>query len=139
MANNRSDAQRDKEINMVKGTQPAAPPATLYLLLWATNPTDNNGTSGVEISGSSYARQAITSATAWSAISTVGGLRQISNLNDILFPAVTTTGYTVVGCSIIDSSSGAGTYWYTGTLTSQAVAVGVQYKVSAGSIVITAG
>ena len=72
-----STVTRDRLLNWFKGTAYPAVPTTTYLGLYtsATGP----GAEGTEVTGGAYARAAITSATGWSAISTVGGIRQISN------------------------------------------------------------
>src|SRR5260221_10682136 len=68
----------DKLLNWMKGTAFGAAPATVYVALFTTAPADD-GTGGVEESGGSYARAAITTSTGFSAIS--GGIapHQISD------------------------------------------------------------
>lgn len=135
MANSTSAYSADIELNYYKGTTPAAPPATWYAALLTAVPTTNTGTGLVEVSGSSYARQPITAATGWSAISQSADLihDEISNVNPISFPAVTTTGYTVVGIAIYDAVT-AGNMRDYAAVTSQAVAVGNQYVIAAGAL-----
>ena len=133
MANAHFGVMADKILGWIKGTTFTAAPATLYVGLFSTTPTANVS-SGTEVTGSSYARQAVAS-TAWSAISQAADTihDQITNSNAITFPAVTTTGYTVVGVGIWDAAS-AGNLLYYQAVTSQAVAVGNQYVIAAGAL-----
>ena len=137
MANSTAQILADRELNYYKGTTPAAPPATFYVALLTAVPTTNTGTGLAEVSGSSYARQPITASTGWSAISQSADAihDQISNVNAITFPAVTTTGYTVVGIAVYDALT-VGNLWEYTSVTSQAVAVGNQYVIAAGALVI---
>lgn len=137
MANSTAQILADRELNYYKGTTPAAPPATWYVALLTAVPTTNTGTGLAEVSGSSYARQPITASTGWSAISQSADTihDQISNVNPITFPAVTTTGYTVVGIAVYDALT-VGNLWEYTSVTSQAVAVGNQYVIAAGALVI---
>lgn len=137
MANALMATQADINLNYFKGTQPAAPPATWYVALLTANATTNTGTGLVEVSGSSYARQPLTASTGWSAISQNADTihDQISNSAVITFPAVTTTGYTVIGLAIYDAVT-AGTLRMTQSVTSQAVAVGNSYQVAIGGLIV---
>jgi hypothetical protein len=135
MANATSKFLADVVLNYIKGSAPATPPANLYIGLFSVTPTANTG-SGTEISGSSYARQAVAS-SAWSAISQNADLihDQISNSNAITFPAVTTTSYTVVGIGVWDALT-AGNLWVYQAVTSQVVAVTNQYQIAIGGLVL---
>ena len=137
MANSTAQILADRELNYYKGTTPAAPPATWYAALLTAVPTTNTGTGLAEVSGSSYARQPITASTGWSAISQSADTihDEISNVNAISFPAVTTTGYTVVGIALYDALT-VGNLWEYVSVTSQAVAVGNQYVIAAGALKI---
>jgi hypothetical protein len=103
--------------------------------MWASSRRHNTG-SGTEVSGSSYARQAVAS-SAWSAISQNADTihDQITNSNAISFPAVTTSGYTVVGVGVWDALSSGHMLLYQ-AVTSQAVAVGNQYQIAAGQLAL---
>ena len=137
MANATAKTLADYILNWIKGTTFQAAPANLYVGLFSTTPTANTG-SGTEITGSSYARQAVAS-TAWSAISQNADTihDQITNSNAISFPAVTTTGYTVVGVGIWDAST-AGNLLFYQAVTSQAVAVGNQYVIASWALSVQA-
>lgn len=136
MANATAKTLADAVLNWFKGTTFTAAPTTVYVGLFTTTPTANTA-SGTEVTGSSYARQAVTTATGWSAITQNADTihDQITNVNAITFPAVTTTGYTVVGVGIWDAAS-AGSNLYYQPVTSQAVAVGNQYQIAAGALAV---
>lgn len=135
MANSTAKTLADNVLGWMRGTTFPAAPANLYVGLFLTTPTANTG-SGTEVSGSSYARQAVAS-SAWSTISQNADTihDQISNSNAITFPAVTTTGYTVVGVGIYDALTVGNLLFYI-AVTSQAVAVGNQYSIASGSLVV---
>ncbi len=135
MANATAQYWADQQLSWIKGTNVVAAPANLYVGLFSTTPTANTG-SGTEISGSSYARQAVAS-SAWSAISQNADTihDQITNSSAITFPAVTSTTYTVVGVGVWDASSSGHLLWYQ-AVTSQTVAVGNQYQIAAGALAI---
>ncbi len=137
MANATAKVLADYILNWWKGTTFSAAPTTTYLALLTAVPTKNDGTGLTEVSGSSYAREAITSSTGWSAISlNADNIHdQISNAAAITFPTVTTTGYTVVGVALYDAST-AGNLLAYGSVTSQAVAVGNAYSLAIGALIL---
>jgi hypothetical protein len=73
---------------------------TLYIALYTTLPADD-GTGGVEVSGGSYARVAVTNNSGF----TVTG-NQVVNAADIVFTDPTLNWGTVVGFGILDAASG---------------------------------
>jgi hypothetical protein len=118
MAGSKTDALEQRILDhLFKGGATPALTAlsTVYVALYTVVPTDS--TAGTEVSGSSYARQAVASA-AWTRTNS-----QIANNAEIAFPAVTGSAYTVVGWAIMDaSSSGNQLYW--GDCTSTTMNVG---------------
>lgn len=136
MANATAKAIADDLLNWIKGTAFPAALANTYVALLTAVPTKNDGTGLTEVSGSSYARQAVAS-TAWSAIAQSADTLhdQITNSNAITFPAVTTTGYTVVGVALYDALT-VGNLLFYASVTSQAVAIGNQYVIAAGALAI---
>lgn len=138
MANANQSYLANAILSWVKGTTFPAANANLYVALLTACPTKNDGTGLTEVSGSSYARQAIAS-SGWSAESQASDTihQQISNSAAITFPAVTTTGYTVVGYAIYDALTSGNLCMATpsGVVTSQAVAVGNEYQIAASSLV----
>jgi hypothetical protein len=102
----------DQVLNLLKHANATAAPTTLYLALVKTAPALN--AAGTECTGGTYGRASMTAGTAWSAISTVNGRRQISNSGDIVFTTATadwaTDAAPVVGWEILDNSSGGNRY-----------------------------
>lgn len=137
MANATAKVLADDILNWFKGTTFAAAPTNTYLALLAAVPTKNDGTGLTEVSGSAYARQTIVSSSGWSVISlNADNIHdQISNAAVITFPVVTGSAYTVVGIALYDASS-AGNLLIYGSVTSQQVAVGNQYQLAIGALII---
>lgn len=135
MANSSAKTMSDYILSWIKGSAFPAAPANLYVGLFSTTPTANTG-SGTEVTGSSYARQAVAS-SAWSAITQNADTihDQISNSNAITFPAVTSTPYTVVGIGIWDAATVGNLLFYI-AVTSQSVSVANQYQIAIGQLVI---
>lgn len=89
-------ANKDLEHNL--GKTAFTMPTGCYLALFTVAPTIAGG--GTEVTGSGYARQAVTFGAAASGA--------IANDNLIAFPVVTSSGYTVKGlyAAIMDASTG---------------------------------
>lgn len=138
MANALAKTAADRFLGWLKGTAYPAVPTTLYVALLTTNPTTNSGTGLVECSDTGYARQPITAASGWSAISLNADNvhDQISNGAALTFPAAS-AGYTVVGVALYDAVTAGNLLMYQ-AVTSQAVASGNQYQLAAGSFVVEA-
>lgn len=115
----------------------ATAPTTEYVALFTTNPTADDGTGAVEVSGSAYARVAITASSGWSAISGSGtSPHQISNSGVVTFPTPTGSWGTIIGIGIYDASS-SGNLLYWNSITSQPIASGVVASFAIGALVIT--
>ncbi len=130
----------DKWLNMWKGTAFTFP-ATTYVALLTTNPTDDTGTALVEVSGGAYARQAITGSTGWSSIAPVSGgsgttPEQMSNAAVITFPTPTASWGTIVGIALYDAVT-AGNLLYWASISSQAIGVGVVASFAANTLKVT--
>ena len=124
-------------LNWMKGTTFLTAPTTVYVALFTTAPSDDAGTSAVEVSGGSYARASITTSTGWSSISGAPSApAQISNGSTITFATPTGNWGTVVAIGIYDASS-AGNLLYWGTITSQAINTGVVASFAGGALIIT--
>jgi hypothetical protein len=145
MANATGKLLADPILNWMKGTAlataftsfPANPLVTIWVGLFSTTPTQNTIGSGTEISGNGYARQPITCATGWSAISLNADNihEQISNGAAITFAVATPGGYTVVGVGLFDAVT-AGQMMFYQAVTSQAVAIGNQYQIAIGALIV---
>ena len=127
----------DKMLNWLKGTAFGTAPTTVYVALLTTNPTADDGTGEVEVSGGSYARQAITTSSGWSAISGSGtSPHQISNAAIITFPTPTANWEAVIGIALYDASS-AGNLLYWNSITSQTINSGVVASLAIGALIVT--
>ena len=131
-------------LNLLKGTTwPTAAGAwgavvtTYYVGLFTTNPTSNAATSNgsTEVSGSAYARQAITASSGWSAVGAGSGTSsQISNAAVITFPTPTGSWGNIIGVGIFDAST-TGNLWIWNSITSQAIGTGVVASFAIGALI----
>lgn len=131
MAGSKTDSLEQRILDhLFKG---AATPAlgalsTVYVALYTAVPTD--AAAGTEVTGSSYARQAV-AAAGWTRTAS-----SIANNAEVAFPAVTGSAYTVVGWAIMDAvTSGNQLYW--GDTTSTLMNVGDVPRFAANAITIT--
>lgn len=139
MAGNKSQYLENALLNWLKGTTFPAAPATLYIALFTTAPSNDTGSGAVEVSGGSYARASITTSSGWSAISGGGSsatAEQISNGGTLSFPTPTANWGTVVAIGVYDAST-AGNLLYWNTITSQTVNSGSPVSFAAGALVVT--
>lgn len=131
MAGSKTDAFEARVLDhMFKGGATPALTAlsTVYVALYTAVPTDS--TAGTEVTGSSYARQAVASA-AWTRT-----VSSMANNAEIAFPAVTGSAYTVVGWAILDAvTSGNQLYW--GDCTSTVMNVGDIPRFAPSALTIT--
>lgn len=119
-------------LDEVLGGDDYTPPATVYIALFTSAPSDSGG--GTEVSGGSYARVAVTNnATNWPAAS--AGVKQ--NGTDVTFAQATAGWGTVVAFAVFDAgSSGNMLYW--GALTaSRTVAINDTVSFPTGSLTFT--
>ena len=117
-------------------------PATLYIALYTTSTTDAGG--GTEVTGGSYARQALNPLdTNWyatqggttGASSGTGGAT--SNAAEVAFPVATANWGTITNVAIMDAST-SGNMLFHGALTvSKTVNSGDQFKFSASNLSVT--
>lgn len=106
-----ADYLENKLIDWLMRAQVFSPPATHYVGLLTAAPTDTGG--GIEVSGGSYARVAITSSLAnWAGTQAAGSTTAssgtsgtTSNNSAITFPAPTANWGTVVAFGIFDAAS----------------------------------
>lgn len=123
---NTSDYLEAKLLDHSLGTTAFTMPTNVYLSLHTASPTD---TGGSEVTGGSYARQAIT----WSAASSPAGTK--TNNAVVTFTAMPAVTSTHIG--IYDASS-AGNLLYWGPLTSSIITnSGDTVKFNASSITVT--
>jgi hypothetical protein len=137
MSNSMMQALANDVANWFKGTTFPAAPTTVYVALLTTNASKNDGTSLVECADSAYARQPITCASGFSAVTQTGdgSHQQFSNAAVITFPDVAGSAVTVVGLAIYTAASG-GTLLDSQSVTSQAVSTGNGYQIAIGALIL---
>ena len=121
-----SDYLENKVVGHVFGGSAYTAPATLYVALYTSAPSDTGG--GTEVSGGAYARQTaaftVTNDTA-------------SNTSAIEYPTATADYGTVVAVGVFDASSSGNLLAYGNLTTSKTVSTGDVFRFNAGAIDIT--
>jgi hypothetical protein len=129
---------QDKLVGWLFGSAMGAAP-TAYAALCTTAPTAIDGTGLVEVSGGSYARQAVGSA---GATSTNGAgttaVRQASASGTITFPQASANWGTIVGVAFYDAPSAGNLLGYGDLTASQVVNSGNTFVLSAGNLTLQA-
>lgn len=120
-----SDYLENKILDHMLRNQAFTPPTTVYLALFTSDPGDD--ASGTEVSGGSYAREAITFGSAAS-----GG--QISNTADITFTTATASWGTVTHVGIFDAATVGNLLWHGALSASKTVGDGDTFKVNTGDL-----
>lgn len=124
-------------MNWMKGSAFPTAPATVWVALFTTAPTNDAGASAVEATGGSYARAAITTTTQFSVITGAPGApAQISNSGVVTFATPTVSWGTILAIGIYDAVT-AGNLLYWATITSQAIGIGVVASFAANQLIIT--
>lgn len=102
-------------------------PATVFVALYTTDPTDAN--TGTEVTGGSYARQSATFAAPSNGASTTNA--------DVTFPTATANQGTITHFGIMDALTG-GNLLYHGLLNnSKTIQTGDILKIEAGNLTVT--
>lgn len=116
MAGSKSDYLENKDLDHNLGKTSFTMPASVYLALCTTAPTDSStGSTIVEASYTGYARKQVL-ASALNAAS--GGVT--TNGSDIVFADCTGGSSAIIGFALVDASS-AGNVLYWGTMTSKTI------------------
>ena len=102
-------------------------PATVYLALYTSDPTDAD--TGTEVSGGSYARQAITFDSPSNGVT--------SNTAAIEFPQATGTWGTITYVGIRDALTTGNLLYHTALDASKTIASGDIFKIAIGSLSVT--
>jgi hypothetical protein len=102
-------------------------PATVYVSLWTSDPTDAG--SGTEVSGGSYARTAVTFAAPSNGVTT--------NSADVTFPTCTSSWGTVGWIGINDAATSGNLLYHTALDTSKTIDSGDIFKISTGNLSVT--
>jgi hypothetical protein len=104
-------------------------PATVYVSLWTSDPTDAGD--GTEVTGGSYARTAVSFATA------SGTSGNILNDADVTFPTATASWGTVGWIGINDAATAGNLLYHTALDTSKTIDSGDIFKISTGNLSVT--
>ena len=102
-------------------------PATVYVGLYTSDPTDAN--SGTEVSGGSYARTSVTFGAPSNGVST--------NSAAVEFPQASGSWGTVTHIGILDASTSGNLLYHTALDTSKTRASGDVFKLSTGTLSVT--
>lgn len=102
-------------------------PATVYLGLFTSDPTDAN--TGTEITGGSYARQSITFASPSNGVT--------SNSADITFPTATADWGTVGWIGIYDALTSGNLLYHAPLTVSKTIGNGDTFKIATGNLTLT--
>jgi hypothetical protein len=102
-------------------------PATVYVSLWTSDPTDAG--SGTEVSGGSYARTAVTFGSPSNGATT--------NSADVTFPQATGSWGTVGWIGLNDALSGGNLLYHTALDASKTIDTGDIFKISTGNLSVT--
>lgn len=123
----KSDYLENKILNLVFKNTAYTPPATVYAALMTAAPTDTGG--GTEVTGGSYARQALTMGTP--------SLGVITNTLAVTFSTV--PAGTITHIAIYDASSGGNLLYYNALSSSIIVPAtgGADIEFGVGDITIT--
>ena len=122
-----TDFMENKIIDHMLRNQSYTPPSTVYVALFTTPTTDAGG--GTEVSGGSYARQAVTLSAA------SGGASE--NSADITFPQATADWGTITHVALMDALTGGNMLMHTALDASKTVNNGDTFKINAGDLDVT--
>ena len=102
-------------------------PATVYVALYTTDPTDAD--TGTEISGNGYARQSVTFGAPSNGAST--------NSAAVEFPQATGSWGTIAFIGLRDASSGGNLLYHSPLDASKTISTGDVFRISAGNLSVT--
>ena len=102
-------------------------PATVYVALYTTDPTDAD--TGTEIAGNGYARQSVTFGAPANGAST--------NSTAVEFPQATGSWGTVAYIGLRDASTGGNLLYHSPLDASKTIATGDVFRISAGNLSVT--
>ena len=124
MASNLTDYAENKILDHSLGRTSWTMPATVRVALYTTATNDAGG--GTEVSGGSYARQALTVDAAAS------GATQNSAL--ITFPVASADWGTITHVAVLDAASGGNMIWHGPLTASKTISNGDQLAIPAGDL-----
>jgi len=114
-------------INAVLRNTTYTSPATVYVSLWTSDPTDAG--SGTEVSGGSYARTSVTFGSPSNGVTT--------NNADVTFPTATASWGTVGWIGINDALTSGNLLYHTALDTAKAIDSGDIFKIASGNLSVT--
>jgi len=114
-------------INAVLRNTTYTSPATVYVSLYVSDPTDAD--TGTEVSGGSYARTAVTMGAPSNGVTT--------NSADVTFPTATASWGTVTHIGIHDASTSGNLLFHTPLDTSKTIDSGDIFKITSGNLSVT--
>ncbi len=114
-------------VNAVLRNTSYTSPATVYLALYTSDPTDADA--GTEVSGTSYARQSITFASPSNGVTT--------NSAAIEFPQAGGSWGTITHVGIRDASTSGNLLFHTALDASKTIATGDVFRIASGSLSVT--
>jgi hypothetical protein len=122
-----SNYLEDALINVTLRATAYTAPATVYVSLWTSDPTDAG--SGTEVSGGSYARTAVTFGAPSNGVTT--------NSADVTFPTATGSWGVVGWIGINDALTSGNLLYHTPLDTSKTIDSGDIFKISTGNLSVT--
>lgn len=122
----KSNYLEDAILNHVLRNTALTSPTTVYVALFTVAPTDTGG--GTEVSGGSYARQAVTFGAP------VSGT--VANSGAVTFPTATANWGTIVAIGIFDAVTVGNLLYYGNLTTSKVVDNGDQISFANGAITV---
>jgi hypothetical protein len=122
-----SDYLENKILDHVLKNVSYTSPTTVYVGLFTAAPTDT--TSGTEVSGGSYARQALSVTTASAGITTSSA--------DINFPQAGASWGTISHIGVLDALTSGNLLMYTPLTTAKTIDTGDILKISSGNLSVT--
>lgn len=122
-----SNYLEDALINATLRNTSYTSPATVYVGLYTSDPTDAN--TGTEVSGGSYARTAVTFGAPSNGVTTNSGA--------VEFPQATGSWGTVGWIGILDASTSGNLLYHTALDVSKTIDSGDIFKIAIGSLSVT--
>ena len=116
-------------INAVLRNTTYTSPATVYVSLYVSDPTDADSGTEVSTSGTGYARTAVTFGAPSNGVST--------NSADVTFPTATASWGTVTHIGIHDASTSGNLLFHTPLDTSKTIDSGDIFKITSGNLSVT--
>lgn len=134
MAGSFSDYLEKKLLDHVLSATTYTPPATVYVALYTTAPSDSGG--GVEVTGGSYARVSSTNNTTnWPLTSGVLTLK--TNGTTITFPTASADWGLVVAFGLLDAPSGGNLLMWADLTVNKTITSGDDTRFDPGDLAIT--